>query len=78
MTFPAVMTPPHTHVELVDTAMHADLWADLTIHARHLLDMDDITIGTHPVLGTCIVSHVGLNGLISWVTTTPIPDALTD
>lgn len=80
MDLPHMHTPSHTHVQLLDMNEHAALWPDLTIHTRHALAGTgyDVTVGMHPVLGLCIVSHAGLNELVSWITTTPIPDALTD
>lgn len=57
---------------------HAELWPDLTLLARVVDGMDDITVGRHPVLGVCVVSHRGLESLFSWMTHDPIPDELVD
>lgn len=67
-----------TYHQLLDMDEHAVLWPDLTIHSRCVEGSEDITTATHPVLGFCIVSHYGLDALVTWTTRSPIPDALTD
>ena len=62
----------------LDLDEHACLWPDLVIHTRHIDGPEDVTIGTHPQLGLCIISHHGFSPLIEWVTRAPIPDAPTD
>lgn len=80
MNLNTMHTPSHTHLQLLDMNEHAALWPDLVIHTRHALAGTgyDVTVGTHSALGLCIVSHAGLGELVSWITTAPIPDALTD
>ena len=63
---------------MLDLDEHACLWPALVIHERHIDGPEDVTIGSHPVLGLCVVSHYGASPLIEWMTRVPIPDALTD
>ena len=67
-----------TYQQLLDMDEHAVLWPDLTIRSRCVDGPEDITVGQHPVLGFVIVSHFGLDELVTWTTRKPIPDELTD
>lgn len=52
--------------------LHADLWDGLVIASRWVSGLHDITVGYHPALGRCAVSHTGLEDRIVWITEKPI------
>ena len=52
---------------------HADLWGELVIAGRWVSGPHDITVGDHPALGRCVVSHHGPENRIVWLTERPIP-----
>lgn len=52
--------------------LHADLWEGLKIVSRWVSGPHDTTVGDHPALGRCVVSHYGLDDGIVWITERPI------
>lgn len=57
-------------IELGD--LHAELWDGMTITHRRVEGPEDVTVGEHPQLGLCVVSHWGLDGSAEWFTQRPI------
>lgn len=51
---------------------HADLWGGMTALFRHVDGPVDVTVGEHPELGLCVVSHYGFENRIEWFTQWPI------
>lgn len=49
------------HMQQIEVGgLHADLWEGLVVADRWVSGSQDITVGDHPALGWCVVSHHGL------------------